>query len=175
MNSAEMLSMIMNSEEMEEYRGFGKVSFPFCTESGRTAFFLFIESDQRDLLHLSGIFTERDGMCVFESADWEITLDSLTEEAGERQGWMPQEREPIGDYEEYIEAMDTLYTGFDRFAEAVFMGPGELSDQQLQAVAAYTDLLHLMSGRIEIACYGHCSPKFMEWCYDTSNYAQIMS
>ena len=83
MNSAEMLSTIWNSEEIKKYRGFGKLSFPFCTESGRTAFFLFIESDRRDLLHLSGTFTEHGGMCVFESADWEISLDRLTEDAGE--------------------------------------------------------------------------------------------
>ena len=175
MNSAEMLSTIWNSEEIKKYRGFGKLSFPFCTESGRTAFFLFIESDRRDLLHLSGIFTEHEGRCVFESADWEISLDRLTEDAGERQGWMPKEREPIGAYAEYLDAMETLYTGFDRFAEAVFRDPGELSDEQLQSVTEYTDLLHLMSDQVQIACYGHCCPKFMEWCYDTSNYAQIMS
>lgn len=175
MNSAEMLSYILNSDPMRQYTGFGEISLPFSLKDKRTAMFLFIESQKKDEIRAEGIFIRNGRQCIYEEAAFEAQSDAEVPEFIEEFTRAADTSLRITDFDRFKVELQTLFDAYDSFASQVFRDASDLAPDIQQAVMGYAERLVLLSDPLQLTLYYHFSPEFMEWCLDICSYVQIMS
>ena len=172
MNSADMLCMILNSPEMEPFRGFTSLSLPFCLDDGRAAAFLAIKADDHSSMRAVGLFVMEGERCRFEKAQWEMADQSGSGEDdlfAEVQAWETDE-ETMKEPGAYGRVMEAFYSDFDIAREAVFTEADDLPDETRAAVTRYLSKLCAFSDRLSQAGYVHFCRQFLEWCLDVYYY-----
>lgn len=173
MNSVEMLGDILKSDEMQNYKGIGGLSFPFILEDGRAAVYLYIESDEKDAIELVGMFIRESGKLLFEETEWkpgQEEIDWLEENIvyGDR---IPDEK---AGKKAYLDALEELYAGFDSFAPDAFKEIYDLTSSQIHSLIVYIERITQFSSSLKRACYLHCASRFFQWCF-TVCYAGILA
>ena len=175
MNSVEMLGTILHSELMQRYYGVGEISLPFSLKDKRTAMFLFIESQKRDVIRAEGIFIRDGEECIYEESTYETA--GLEKELKFAEDFMEivETGLKISDFTQYRTQLQALYDAYDSIADHVFADADDLSPAQQQAVMEYCERLAKVSDPLQFSIYYHYSPEFMEWCMDICTYVQMMS
>ena len=175
MNSTQMLQTILNSQEMERYKGFTSLSLPFCLDDGRAASFLCIKANDHSSVTAVGVFALEGENLHFEKADWEPEDVSGDEaEALFSEVEIPEiDEETMKQPGAYGRMLEAFYGDFDIAREAAFTDADDLPDETRAAVVRYLVRLGSFSDHLMRECYAHFGRRFLEWCLDVYYYESM--
>ena len=176
MNSTQMLQIILNSPEMERYRGFTNLSLPFCLDDGRAAVFLCIRANDHTCVQSLGLFAAEGETCRFEMNEWEPeekNIDDAADLFGEAE--VPEiDEEAMKQPGAYGRMLEALYNDFDAARAAAFTDADDLPEETREAAARYLKWLCAFSDPLTRACYAHFGKRFLEWCLDVYYYESLV-
>lgn len=169
MNSAEILSRILASDEMKAYQGYAGISFPFCLKDGSPAVFLYLESDKKESLYVPGLFIGKE--CRFQEDGWAPQQDDrdLIQEIAN----LCDDNGDVIDIQDYIEILEKLYGAFNILAESVFMDANNLTKELFEAAVCYLETMLRFSDIPKRVCYSHYAGDFLNWCLDLYYYTRL--